>query len=151
MIVFSIPDLIGRCDMYPATTLWERIRWDFDELLLAIALLTRCLHASDPLRIFAPLNYWALFAFMTHVMIARILGTPSFGAAFLFALMPVFVLGWKSYGWFAKPDGAIGAAGKGEASQLFAPLDAVPPDVKVPVKPDEGKKPYGTFGLFRSS
>ena len=157
MIVFSVPDLLGRCDMYPATTLWERIRWDFDELLLSIALLTRVLHASDPLRIMAPLNYWALFAFVSHVMFARALNTPSFGAAIEFALMPVFVLAWKSYGWFARSsEGAVEAGARGEKSQLFVPLDAVPPDVKgAPANPEgatSATKPYGTFGgLFRKS
>lgn len=152
LIVLSVPDLMGRCDLYPATTTWERFRWDFVEFSLAIALLTKVLTAADPLRIVAPLNMWALFAFLTHVMLARALPVPSTGAAIEVALMPVFVLIWKLMGWLK--GGSSGGKAReldvgGETNSLVASLNAQPPDVKVPMPPGAAeKKPYGTFGSF---
>jgi len=97
MILTSMADLTGRCDLYPATTLWERIRWDSIELLLAIMLVTKTLTASDPLKIIGPLSWWALFAFCTHVFFARVFPHPSLAAVLEFALMPVFVAGFRIF------------------------------------------------------
>ena len=41
LIVLTVPSLVGRCDLYPATTLWERLRWDASELLLLVLLLAK--------------------------------------------------------------------------------------------------------------
>lgn len=97
LILTSMADLTGRCDLYPPTTLWERFRWDAIEFVLAIMLVTKTLSASDPLKIISPLSWWALFAFCSHVCFARVFSQPSSAAILEFALMPVFVLGFRIF------------------------------------------------------
>ena len=94
LLLTTMPDLLGRCDLYPPLSAWERLRWDAVELGLAVLLLTKTLVAADPLRIVMPLSWWALFAYVSHVMLSRTLPTPSDAAVIEFGLLPVFVLGF---------------------------------------------------------
>jgi hypothetical protein len=99
LLLSTTPDLLGRCDLYPPTTLWERCRWDGVEFSLLLLLLSRALVTTDPLALLPPLSAWALVAFSTHVMLARLLPTPSRAAALEFGLAPLFVLVYKRAGW----------------------------------------------------
>ena len=125
LVLTSMPDLTGRCDLFPPLTVWERLRFDISELVLAVLLLTRTLDCADPLGIFGPLNYWALVAFCTHVMLVRIFAsfTPSFAATIEFAFAPIFVLVFKRMGWANLNDGrgsdqSRGGGGSGRGSPI---------------------------------
>merc|ERR1719453_1651093 len=76
LIMLREPTLLGRCDVHPAYGLWERTRWYLIEYVLLLLLLTKTLECSEPLRLVPPLACWGIFAFCTHVMLARVLPVP---------------------------------------------------------------------------
>lgn len=53
-----MPALLGRCDIYPALTTWERFRWYIEEAALQVLLLTRSVDGADPADICGPLGWW---------------------------------------------------------------------------------------------
>jgi len=90
LLLLSMPALVGRCDLYPALTVWERFRWLFTEATLMAFILSRVYEASDPYGLCAILGWWALFAYVTHVMFARLVPTP-YGAIIEFGFVPLFI------------------------------------------------------------
>uniref|UniRef100_A0A6U7MFS3 Acyltransferase 3 domain-containing protein n=1 Tax=Haptolina brevifila TaxID=156173 RepID=A0A6U7MFS3_9EUKA len=90
LLFLYMPDLLGRCDLYPAVTIWERFRWYAVEAALMSFVLGRILVATDPYVILGHLGWWALFAYVTHVMFARLLPSPG-GAIVEFLFIPIFV------------------------------------------------------------
>jgi len=86
--------LLGRCDRYPAQTVWERFRWYFNEMVLAILLCTRTVDASDPLDLHTPLGWWALWAFCAHLMFARTIPVP-YGAVTTYLTAIPFLVAFK--------------------------------------------------------
>jgi hypothetical protein len=112
LLLTTIPDLLGRCDLYPPLTIWERFRWDIVEMALAILLLTKSLVATDPLGILTPLGWWALFAFTTHWMFAHFFKPhPSTAAAIEFSLGFLALVYWVFFrervkAMLAKPEAA---------------------------------------------
>ena len=158
LLLTTMPDLLGRCDLFPPLTVWERLRWDSVELTLAVLLITKTLEASDPFEIFDALGYWALFAFCTHVMLVRIFValTPSLAAAVEFALAPLFVVCFR---YFRRPtpskDGygspcaaAPPGAATGDAKPLFPAAEEQAQagrDHTQGARPAEEEPLYGTF------
>lgn len=100
MIVFitvvfvSMPELLGRCDRYPPYTVGERFRWYAVEGFLTLLLLTRSIQARDPCNIFTSLGWWALWAYCSHVMFARMLPTP-WGAPTTYLTVIPFIVYFK--------------------------------------------------------
>jgi len=99
LIILSMPNMLGRCDLYPAPTLWERFRWDTIEAVLTLLLLTKTLASADPCKLVTPLSWWALFAYCSHLFFSRVfpvIGLPSStGVVVEVILMPTFVIGFK--------------------------------------------------------
>jgi len=91
LLMLYTPNLLGRCDLYPALTLWERFRWYASEAILMTLLLTQTLVAADPHKIVPTLNMWALFAYCTHVMWIRLMPEP-YGVVTTYAFVPLFFL-----------------------------------------------------------
>lgn len=85
------PPLLGRCDLYPALTTWERFRWFFPEASLMVLILTRTFEATDPYGIVAILSWWSLFAYVSHVAFIRLVPEP-WGVCIVYAFIPVFFL-----------------------------------------------------------
>jgi len=89
MVFLSMPDMVGRCDMYEAGTVWERFRHSTGEAFMILMFVTGSYKCSDPLRLSAPLNYWSLWAYVSHYAIYKVLGSPaaasiSFGSSLIF-------------------------------------------------------------------
>jgi hypothetical protein len=148
----SMPELLGRCDIYPPLTMWERFRSYFLEAFLATVLLTGAVSASDPHGLLRPLGWWALIAFCTHVMLARILPTP-FGAVVEYALIPIFIAGdlclRRPVNRGDEGDGADGGGGGGGGrspwrSQERSRKGGAGSD-EPPMLGARGEQPYGTF------
>ena len=57
-LILTMPALLGRCDIYPALTTWERFRWYIEEAALQVLLLTRSVDGADPADICGPLGWW---------------------------------------------------------------------------------------------
>lgn len=92
MLFTSVPSTTGRCDLNPLNTWWERSRYYTLEAFLLVLLCSGSMNTSDSLNMSGWLNYWALFAFVFHVMFARLLETfqKSYGAILTYAFVPVF-------------------------------------------------------------
>lgn len=110
LLLTTMPDLLGRCDLYPPQTIWERFRWEVVECVFAVLLLTKALIASDPLGLVTPLGWWALVAYVSHVMLSRVSPTPSDAAIIEFALAPLFVLGFHLAAYRKRTYGGADAA-----------------------------------------
>ena len=61
---------------------------------MIVSLLTRVVSASDPHDILNALGWWALWAFCTHVAIARLVPLP-YGALISYLSVFVFLLAFK--------------------------------------------------------
>lgn len=132
LLLMTMPDLLGRCDLYPPQTVWERFRWDFCEAGFALLLLTKTLTMSDPAGLVGPLSWWSLFAFCSHLALARSLSMPSLAGVIILGTAPLFVVALK-----------LSASQKKRAEQSHtAPL--VSKDLGMQ-PPDAARKPYGTF------
>lgn len=108
LLLLSMPTLLGRCDLFPAVTAWERFRWLAFEAVLMVLILGHVFEASDPFGVLGPLGWWALFAYVTHVGLARTLRSP-WGALVEFAFIPAFlyfpVLQLAVHSLFSSPQG----------------------------------------------
>lgn len=91
LVLLSMPDMVGRCDMFPPGTYWERIRHRSGECILTICFVTASFKCTDPYNIMAWLGWWSLFAYCFHVAFYRIMGSP-YGAVTTFLFVPVFGL-----------------------------------------------------------
>jgi hypothetical protein len=91
LMIFSMPDMWGRCDEHPPYAVWERLRFNLGELTLVVCFLTGAFAMSDPYGVTTWLGYWALYAYCFHVMWFRLLGTP-YGAVVTFSFIGVFYL-----------------------------------------------------------
>lgn len=151
LILPAQPLLKGRCDIFVPPTYWERIRFYFGEAVLAVLLLTKSLVASDPYRWVQPLGWWALFAFTTHVALARALPMSGGGSHAAFftevGLIPLFMLAFAyvpALSARTEPRDSSGEEVPLEPGLGFAQRDFEKSEAKAP--------PYGTFGaLFSSS
>lgn len=76
LMLISMIDMWGRCDMQPPYAMWERFRMCIGELILVICFLTGAFAPDDPYEITIWMGYWALYAYCFHVMWFRLLGTP---------------------------------------------------------------------------
>mmetsp|Transcript_5325 Transcript_5325/g.13263 ORF Transcript_5325/g.13263 Transcript_5325/m.13263 type:complete len:428 (+) Transcript_5325:338-1621(+) len=76
LMLLGMPNMTGRCDLYPPDTCWERFRFYLIELALVIAFVSGAFNTSDPLKVTRWMNHWALFAYCTHVALARLLPAP---------------------------------------------------------------------------
>lgn len=85
----SMPDMLGRCDMFPPGTAWERGRHLLGEGIMSVCYLSGAFKAHDPYSITVGLRYWALFAYSTHVAWFRVMGSPD-STVFTFAfILPI--------------------------------------------------------------
>merc|ERR1719361_2139135 len=85
------PDVLGRCDLYPMLTWWERFRFYAIEFIFLAVLASGALNTSDSKKVSGWLNTWALFAYCFHVAFARVLPVP-YGAVVTVAFIPIFFL-----------------------------------------------------------
>merc|ERR1712032_423278 len=90
MLIVSNPGVTGRCDLYPLSSAWERVRFYSIECILTVLLISGAYDMSDSKRITRWLNMWALYAYCFHVCWARIFPYPFHGALFTYGSMPVF-------------------------------------------------------------
>eukprot|EP00929_Paragymnodinium_shiwhaense_P107051 TRINITY_DN7302_c0_g2_i8.p1 TRINITY_DN7302_c0_g2~~TRINITY_DN7302_c0_g2_i8.p1 ORF type:complete len:499 (-),score=49.30 TRINITY_DN7302_c0_g2_i8:247-1743(-) len=91
LLICSDPDVIGRCDLWPLNSTWERLRFYAIECWMVILLISGALNTGDSLGLTFSLNLWALYAYCSHVAWARVLPVP-YGAIVTYAAAPVFVL-----------------------------------------------------------
>merc|ERR1719272_1783896 len=84
-----MPEVTGRCDLYPPNTMWERFRFYAIECFLVVALLSGAFNTSDSCKCTGWLTKWALFAYCTHVLFARVMPVP-FGAITSYSSALVF-------------------------------------------------------------
>merc|ERR1719482_233583 len=89
-----MPDMSGRCDMFPAGTVWERTRHSLGQCILAVAFVTGGMKTDDPYGVTVWLSQWAVFAYVSHVALFRLLGHPN-GAVVTFALIVPFYVIYK--------------------------------------------------------
>lgn len=104
LMIFSMPDMWGRCDEHPPYETWERLRFNLGEFTLAVCFLTGSFAMSDPYGVTTWLGYWSLYAYCSHVMWFRLLGCP-YGAVVTFSFIGVFY-GLHCMGVFGKRDDA---------------------------------------------
>lgn len=117
------PPLLGRCDLWPALTVWERFRWYMPEVSLMVMVLTRTVDASDPHEIIGVLSWWSLFAYITHVLWIRILPLP-YGVVATYCFIPVF-FGIDNYKRYLRARREASRADDHEAAPIAAPADGV--------------------------
>ena len=141
LLIGPLPTLYGRCDRYPAETIWERFRWYFVEGFLTLVLLTRAIEAGDPYDITKPLGWWALWAFCSHVMFARTMPVP-YGAVTTYSTSLIFLFVYKVV-MPAYREGLL-TPNKPPAEPPTAQKDEATPAEPLAAAPQEG--PYGTFG-----
>jgi len=87
----STPHVIGRCDLDPMDTWWERMRFRGIEAVLIVLFLSGAMHCDDPYGMMGWLNMWSLWAFCTHVAAERLLPVP-LGVCVTFASMVPFLM-----------------------------------------------------------
>eukprot|EP00435_Cladocopium_sp_Y103_P070936 s138_g36.t1 len=91
ILLCSMPQVSGRCDLHPMHTTWERCRFRFVEAVLVTGLITGAFRADDPHGITPWMNLWSLYAYCFHVAWARILPRP-YGAAVTYGSIPLFYI-----------------------------------------------------------
>ena len=142
LLLVSMPTLLGRCDRYPPATVWERSRWYFVEMALAIILLTRTIEAEDPYDMLTCLGWWALWAFCGHVMLARVMPTP-YGALTTYLTVIPFIVIWKC----VLPAVGMGKKKEDKQPSINSDVPLVTPDAALEEGRPSEQRPYGTFGL----
>eukprot|EP00441_Pelagodinium_beii_P025486 CAMPEP_0197663952 /NCGR_PEP_ID=MMETSP1338-20131121/58342_1 /TAXON_ID=43686 ORGANISM="Pelagodinium beii, Strain RCC1491" /NCGR_SAMPLE_ID=MMETSP1338 /ASSEMBLY_ACC=CAM_ASM_000754 /LENGTH=523 /DNA_ID=CAMNT_0043242493 /DNA_START=35 /DNA_END=1606 /DNA_ORIENTATION=- len=90
LVLLSMPDMVGRCDMYEAGTVWERFRHSTGEAIMVLLFVTGAYKCSDPLQLATPLNYWSLWAYVSHYAFYKVWGSPA-AAVVSFGTAPIFV------------------------------------------------------------
>eukprot|EP00427_Karlodinium_veneficum_P008606 CAMPEP_0169083104 /NCGR_PEP_ID=MMETSP1015-20121227/11900_1 /TAXON_ID=342587 /ORGANISM="Karlodinium micrum, Strain CCMP2283" /LENGTH=545 /DNA_ID=CAMNT_0009143005 /DNA_START=70 /DNA_END=1703 /DNA_ORIENTATION=+ len=88
-MITSVPDYVGRCDLFPPNTCWERLRYYSIEFALCLFLSAGAFNVTDPYAATEWLTYWALYAYCFHVAWARLLPMP-YGAVLTFSSVVVF-------------------------------------------------------------
>lgn len=93
LLLLSCADLQGRCDLMPAATVWERLRFYGIECAFALALASGAFAAGDPYETNAAkwLNEWALFAYCFHVAVSRAIVQP-YGGFLVYSAAAVFYM-----------------------------------------------------------
>jgi hypothetical protein len=90
LCLIAMPDMTGRCDMFPPGTVWERFRHAAGQCLLAIVFVAGGFKIDeDPYGVTNWLGWWSLFAYISHVAWFRLFGSP-YGAVITFSLMVPF-------------------------------------------------------------
>lgn len=95
MMLATMPDMYGRCDLLPPAACLERLRFYGVELALCLFLSSRALKVGDPWNATGWLNYWALSAYCFHVAWARIFPIP-YGAVLTYSSSILFYAAWRS-------------------------------------------------------
>eukprot|EP00930_Biecheleria_cincta_P056843 TRINITY_DN42877_c0_g1_i1.p1 TRINITY_DN42877_c0_g1~~TRINITY_DN42877_c0_g1_i1.p1 ORF type:complete len:570 (+),score=77.75 TRINITY_DN42877_c0_g1_i1:120-1829(+) len=91
MMLLGMPKMRGRGDLNPLETYEERLRFYFVEVMIVACFACGCFGVSDPCRVAGLLNWWALFAYCSHVALYRLFESP-WGAALTYgALLPIYV------------------------------------------------------------
>lgn len=93
LLMMHNPYVRGRCDLHPMDTCWERVRFYSIEVMLIVALSCGALNTSDSYGVLPFLNFWALWAYCSHIMWARLLPQP-YGAAVSYASVIPFLIWW---------------------------------------------------------
>jgi len=96
LMIASMPDMFGRCDLMPASTVLERIRFYGIEMALCVILVTGCLKLGDPYNCIEWLSYWALYAYCFHVAWARLLPVP-YGATVTYGSALLVYCAWQFF------------------------------------------------------
>mmetsp|Transcript_113003 Transcript_113003/g.200269 ORF Transcript_113003/g.200269 Transcript_113003/m.200269 type:complete len:561 (-) Transcript_113003:75-1757(-) len=89
LCLIAMPNMTGRCDMFPPGMLWERCRERTGEILMTICFVTAAFKVSDPWNITVWMGKWSLFAYCFHLGFYRVLGSP-YGPALTFSFIPFF-------------------------------------------------------------
>lgn len=102
LLLLSCADMEGRCDLVPASSTWERLRFYGIEMTFGLCLTTEAFKVGDPFKCGAAkwLGYWALYAYCFHVAWARLFPQP-YGAVFTYT-SAVFFYFWAKYNDTAK-------------------------------------------------
>lgn len=91
ILLLTIPSSDGRCDKYPRENWLDRARYYIAEGIVVVWFCSGAMNSGDPWKIVPVLNQWALFAYVTHEAINRLVPHP-YGAFTVFAMVPVFLL-----------------------------------------------------------
>merc|ERR1719420_1210765 len=94
-MIATMPDMYGRCDLMPPTTVFERLRFYGVEMFLSLFLVTGSIKLGDPHNVTEWLNYWALYAYCFHVAWARLFPIP-YGAVLTYGSAIVAYLIWRA-------------------------------------------------------
>jgi len=76
LLFLTLPDAMGRCDLHPMSTTWERLRFYVIEFMLIAAFGSGSMNTSDSLGVTGWLGAWALYAYCFHVAWDRLLPRP---------------------------------------------------------------------------
>lgn len=96
LMLASMPDMFGRCDLMPASTVLERIRFYGVEMALCLVLVTGSFKLGDPYNCTEWLSYWALYAYCFHVAWARLLPVP-YGATVTYVSAVLVYCAWRLF------------------------------------------------------
>lgn len=90
LCLLAMPDMTGRCDMFPPGHAWERFRHSAGQCLLAVIFVAGGFKIEDdPHGVTSWLGWWSLFAYISHVACFRVVGSP-YAAILIFLLMVPF-------------------------------------------------------------
>lgn len=106
LLLMCFPEMVGRCDLLPPETYWERSRFYGIELILVTLFVTGSFKMSDPWKCTGWLSYWALYAYCFHIFWARVVPEP-YGAVITYSHIAVFYALSKFYPrYFRGPHGS---------------------------------------------
>jgi len=97
LMIASMPDTYGRCDLRPPATILERFRFYGIEGVLVLFLATGSIKVGDPHHLSEWLNYWALYAYCFHVAWFRLFPLP-YGALITYMSAAFFYVAWRQRG-----------------------------------------------------
>eukprot|EP00438_Fugacium_kawagutii_P011038 Skav204828 [mRNA] locus=scaffold3914:302688:321180:+ [translate_table: standard] len=101
ILLCSMPQVSGRCDLHPLNSAWERLRFRF---VLVTGLVSGAFRVDDPKGVTPWMNLWSLqlgyrggsavYAYCFHVAWARMLPKP-YGAVVTYGSIPLFYIWYE--------------------------------------------------------
>lgn len=89
VMLLGMPSLRGQCDLNLLVTYAERFRSYFLEAMILASFACGGFCVSDPCRVAGLLNWWALFAYCSHVALYRLFGSPHGAVITYGCLLPI--------------------------------------------------------------
>lgn len=89
VVLLGMPSMRGRCDLNMLEAYFERFRHYFLEAMLVASFACGGFCISDPCRVAGLLNWWALFAYCSHVALHLLFGYPRGAVITYGCLLPI--------------------------------------------------------------